>query len=458
VSVATLPPHSVEDEQALIGSLLEDRDAIIPVSQIVSASDFYVQANADIYTAIKSLYRKRIPADLVTVSAELDRFGRTESVGGIGYLSSLLIGNHTYVHAEYYANNLARLATLRRIIQTATETVQNAWLPDADPTAVVDRARKGLAEVAPESQRKALITMGDAIDELRTEIDLRASGQFIADVVPTGFYDLDRKMADRGFERGQLIIVLARPGVGKTALMLQMALNTNRHYVHTNQSPPQTVIFTTEMSTRALCWRALAEATGIPSRDLKRPGALTEQQRLRVVSQMTELAALPIVFADASGPTTDQMKDQIERLNAEREVRLVLFDYIERAGNRKSGNENEENRVGQVAAGLKSIAKDCGVTVVALSQANREVERSASHIPTLSSIRQSGRIEQEADIILGMYRHDYYVSIGLAQPKPESEGIAELHVLKNRDGEQGIVRLRFLPELTCFQNISTVPV
>jgi replicative DNA helicase len=180
---------------------------------------------------------------------------------------------------------------------------------------------------------------------------------------------------------------------------------------------------------------------------------LTEQQRLRVVSQMTELAALPIVFADASGPTTDQMKDMIERLNAEREVRLVLFDYIERAGNRKSGNENEENRIGQVAAGLKSIAKDCGVTVVALSQANREVERSASHIPTLSSIRQSGRIEQEADIILGMYRHDYYVSIGLAQPKPESEGIAELHVLKNRDGEQGIVRLRFLPELTAFQNI-----
>lgn len=448
-----MPPHDLDAEQALLGSLLMDRDAIIPVSQLVSASDFYAPANADIYTAIKSLYRKRIPADLVTVSGELERFGRMEAIGGITYLASLLTAAPQFVHAEYYAEPIVRLATKRRLNNAVQEIVRDAFRPDSEPADVVDKARKLLAAVAPESQRRQLVNMADAVDALRQEIDLRAAGQYIPDVVPTGFYDLDRKMADGGFEPGQLIILLARPGVGKTAMMLQLALNVNRHYLHTTPDPPQTVIFTTEMSTKALCWRALAESTGIPSRELKRPGTLTEDQRRRMYQQMDLLSELPIVFADASGPTTDQMRDQVERLNAERPVGLMLFDYIERAGNKKTSNENEENRIGQVAAGLKSIAKDCDIPVVALSQANRDVEKSASHIPTLASIRQSGRVEQEADLILALYRHDYYVSIGLAKPDDAQAGIAELHILKNRDGEQGIVRLRFVPEITAFQSL-----
>ena len=448
-----LLPHDLEAERALLGSLILDRDAIIPVSQIVSSGDFYSPANATIYTAIKSLFRNRVPADVVTVKAELDKFGQTDAVGGISYLTELMIDVPASVHAGFYADMIVQHASRRRLIQHATRIVQQAYDPTNDPADVVSEARRLLADVAPASTRGNATTMADAIDAVMHEWELRLTGEWITDAVPTGFYDLDRKLPDGGFERQDLVIFAARPGMGKTALMLQMALNVNRHYLHTNQHPPTTVIFTSEMSTRALCWRALAEATGIPSRDLKRPGALTEQQQRKVRSQMAELAELSIVFEDASSPTTEQMKERIEQVKAENDVRLVMFDYIERAGNRKSGNENEENRIAQVAAGLKTIAKDCDVTMVALSQLNREVERRAGHVPTLADLRQSGRIEQEADFIGALVRHDYYVSIGLEKPDVEQEGIAEIHILKMREGEQGILRLQYVPEITAFRNL-----
>jgi replicative DNA helicase len=449
-----LPPQSIEAERAVLGALLLDRDAMPAVAPVLAAGDFYKLPHADIYSAALALFRKREPVDVMTLQAELARRGQLDRIGGVAALTELYLATPTAVHAPHYAAIVAEKATRRRLSAVAGKIMGLAYDEALGATEALTEARLLLNQVAPEGQHERGMSIGDALARLADELDQRWAGDWIEDVVPTGFYDLDRAISGGGLERGQLGIFGARPGMGKTAFALQVALNAVRRAKILDLEPPWTVFFSSEMTTKSLCWRALAETTGIPIPQLKRGVGLTTEQKAKIGDQLEEMLALPLWIDDTSSPTVDQMHERLERLRTDRPVRLAFFDYLEQAGDEKDRGGNEEGRVSKIAAGLKRIAKVCDLSMVGLSQLNREVEKRAEKMPTLADLRQSGRVEQEADIVLLFYREDYYVKQGIiTSPTPGKQGTCDVSIAKQRDGETGVVTLKFIPELTAFQNL-----
>lgn len=459
---ATLPPHDIEAERALIGSLLLDRDAIVAVAHTVSASDFYRPEHATIYTAIKSLMRKRVPVDTVTVSAELAAFGQSEQVGGVPALVDLMIAVPTAVHAEYYAETVARLASKRRLIEAATRIVQAAYKPDVDPEEAVSMARQWLAAVTPEAKRGVVVTYADIANELHQEIERRLDPHYEPDVVSTGITDLDRALRGGGLERQQGLVLAGRPGSGKTSLGLQIAINYARAQSF-GPDPQWTIVFSAEMSRMGLGWRSLSEATTIGARDLndaistsqlQNPSKLTEEQFDRMAGRLDDLRNLPILVDDRPAPTTDQMRETVERLQAQYPIRLVVFDYIGLAGDKGKHNANQQDRIAAISAGMMALKKACDVTTITLSQLNRGVESREDKRPRLSDLRDSGAIEQDADIVWGLYRNDYYVEQGMVPDDISLRNVAEVLFLKQRDGTTPIVKIRFNPTSTSFHNLA----
>ena len=343
-------------------------------------------------------------------------------------------------------------------IAAATKIVGLGYDRDLSLDAALSEARKLLSTVSPDARVGKGMALAEALEALAVELDARWEGTWKDNVVPTGLHDLDHKLTSGGFEPGQLIIIGARPGAGKTALFMQIALNASRWARYTQEEQPWTVFFSSEMTTKAICYRALAETTGIPIRQLKqgkdvlgRP--LSAEVKERIGQQLEEMMSLPLWIDDTSSPTTEQMHERIERLRTDRPLLMGGFDYLEQAGDPKGKGENEETRVSAIAAGLKRIAKTTEIPMVGLAQLNREVEKRADKTPTLADLRQSGRIEQEADIVLLLYREDYYVQQGLLQPTPGKEGTADIKIEKQRDGETGVVTVTFLPEITAFKSL-----
>lgn len=454
MSIDRLPPHDLHAEQALLGSLLLDRDAIASVQGAVRAGDFYASANGLVFQAVLDLFRRHEPADLVTVTHELERRDHLNVIGGPAQLSSLLIATPIASHAPFYASLVSEAATKRRLIQAATRIVGLGYDDTISAADALSESRVLLSTVAPEARQDRGVALGDALTLLAEELDARWEGNWIDDVVATGLYDLDKKL-NGGFERGQAIFLGARPGMGKTALALQVALNAVRRARILDIEPPWTVFFSSEMTTKALCWRALAETTGISVPRLKRGIGLDHDQKRRIGDQLEEMLSLPLWLDDTSSPTVEQMHERVERLRSTRPVRLGFFDYLEQAGDEKGRNENEETRVSKIAAGIKRIAKTTDISMVGLSQLNRAVEsrRAERFVPNLADLRQSGRVEQEADIVLLLYREDYYANKGMLDATPGKQGTADVYIAKQRDGEEGVVAVAFLPELTAFKNL-----
>lgn len=456
-----LPPHDLAAEQSLLGSLLIDRDAIAAAAPLVDSRDFYSSANGLIFDAMLAMFARRDPIDLVTMTAELDRRGVLMQMGGVAYLSSLLQIVPTSVHAPHYAGIVSRMATLRRMIQAGTEIVRIGYDAGRDVEPALADALAALNAVRSERGGSAGVAMVDALSPFAAEIDARWQGEWRDDLFATGFYDLDR-MIGGGFERGQLIVIGARPSIGKTAFALGIAHNGAKRAALLEQEPGWIVIFSSEMTLKALLWRSLAEVTGIPVSKLKKGIGLTPDQKTHIGNQLETMASLPIWIDDTSSPTTDQMRERVERLAAERPVRTVMFDYIEQAGNQRRGNESEEMRVSKVARDLKRIGKSSDVSMVALSQLNRAVETRREKMPTLADLRQSGMIEQEADIVMLLYRQDYYTARDMLDKDlidPNKVGICDVNIAKQRDGSTGMVELQFVPELTAFRNVDrrTIP-
>jgi replicative DNA helicase len=461
-ALETLPPHDFDSEQALLGALLLDRDAIVAVAHTVSASDFYSAANGYIFAAIQSMMRKRVPVDLVTVQNELNMLGRLDLVGGISYLASLLTAVPTAIHAEYYAETVARLASKRRLIDTATRIVQAAYKPDVDPEEAVSMARQWLAAVTPEAKRGAVVTYADIANELHQEIERRLDPHYEPDVVSTGITDLDRALRGGGLERQQALVLAGRPGSGKTSLGLQIAINYARAQSF-GPDPQWTIVFSAEMSRMGLGWRSLSEATTIGARDLndaistsqlQNPSKLTDEQFSRMAGQLDDMRTLPILVDDRPAPTTDQMRETVERLQAQYPIRLVVFDYIGLAGDKGKHNANQQDRIAAISAGMMALKKACDVSTITLSQLNRGVESREDKRPRLSDLRDSGAIEQDADIVWGLYRNDYYVEQGMVPDDISLRNVAEVLFLKQRDGTTPIVKIRFNPTSTSFHNLA----
>jgi replicative DNA helicase len=435
-AIERLPPHNIEAEQSVLGSLLIDRDAIIRVASYVRAEDFYISANGTIYQAILDLYNRREPTDFVTLSDELERRAALEDIGGVGYLSSLLNSVPTAVHVEYYGRIVERTSTLRRLIDAGTRIVGIGYQDGVDTEDALDSAERTLFDVSQKRQTKDFQSISDVLDRFFDQLEYLQQHRGDVVGVPTGFTDLDQLTG--GLQRSDLIIVAARPSMGKTAFSLGLA------YGAAVQHGKTVGVFSLEMSAEQLVQRLLATETGVDSHRL-RLGMIDDNEWDRISRALGRLAEAKVFIDDSANANVMDVRSKARRLQAEMGLDLIIVDYLQLMSGRRTDNRVQE--IGEISRGLKGLARELNVPVIALSQLSRAVETRADHRPMLSDLRESGSIEQDADIVMFIYRDEKY------DENSEKKGIAEIIVAKHRNGPVGSINLRFFERTARFADL-----
>lgn len=436
-----LPPQSVDAEQSCLGSLLIDKDAIFKVADFLQAEDFYKDIHQYIYDAMVDLFSRREPIDLLSLSNRLGEKNKLELVGGRGYLSSLSNTVPTSSHVAHYANIIQRKATLRRLIQSASDIARLGYQETDDIEIVLDKAEKSLFGVSQKYLKQAFVPIKNVLGEAFDRIDELHSNKGKLRGLPTGFAELDNILA--GLQKSDLVVLAARPSVGKTSLALDFA----RQVACKANTPVG--IFSLEMSKEQLVDRLLCAEAGV---DLwrMRTGKLQEQDSNndfeRIGHAMGTLSEAPIFIDDSPMSNVMEMRTKARRLQSEHGLGLLIVDYLQlmEGGNKNDGRVQE---VAEITRALKGIARELSIPVLALSQLNRSVETRTPPIPKLSDLRESGSIEQDADVVMFIYREDVYKS------GPEKNHLAEIFIAKHRNGPTGKVTLFFDERLVCFKNI-----
>jgi replicative DNA helicase len=434
--VDRLPPHNLEAEQSLLGSLLIDRDAIIKVATTIKQDDFYSGANGTIYQAIVDLYNRREPTDFVTLTDELTRQERLDQVGGVAYLTSLLNIVPTAVHVEYYGKIVERTATLRRLIDAGATIVSIGYRDGVDTEEALDAAERAIFDVSQRRSTKDFQSLADVLDRFFDQIDYMQQHRGEVVGVPSGFADLDQLTG--GMQKSDLIIVAARPSVGKTAFALGMAYGAAVQHAKT------VGVFSLEMAAEQIVQRLLATETGVDSHRL-RLGQIDDNEWDRISRAFGRLSEAKIYIDDSAGLNVMEVRSKARRLQAEHGLDLLIVDYLQLMYARRS--ENRVQEISEISRGLKSLARELNIPVIALSQLSRAVESRADHRPMLSDLRESGSIEQDADIVMFIYRDEVY------DPNTEKKGIAEIIVAKHRNGPVGSINLRFFERTARFADL-----
>jgi len=430
-------PANPEAEEAVLGSLLIDPDAVIKVASFLRADDFYREKSGWLYQAILDLHERREPADFVTLLDELERRDQLQEVGGPAYITSLINSVPTAVHVEHYARIVERAATLRRLITAAGQIAALAYREADDVDEVVDRAEQLIFNVSERRVRRDLAPvrqiMHDVVD--RIEFLHRHKGDILG--VPSGFVKLDRLLG--GFQKSDLIVLAARPGVGKTSMALNFALNAAKRYGQ------RVAFFSLEMSAEQLVQRLLASETGINQQKL-RLGEINEDEWQMLMEAAGVLSDTLLFIDDTPAMSALELRTKARRLQAEHGLDLVIVDYLQLM----RGDARVENRVQEISyitRSLKSLAREIEVPLIALSQLSRAVESRSDHKPILSDLRESGAIEQDSDIVMFIYRED------MVKENTERKNIADVIVAKHRNGPTDTVPLYFDKALTRFADL-----
>jgi replicative DNA helicase len=433
-----LPPQNVEAERSVLGSLLIDPDAILRVAVFLRPEDFYRETHRLIYQAILDLHERREPADFITLSDELERRGQLAEVGGSAYLTGLINAVPTSIYAEYYGRIVERTAILRRLISAAGQIAGLAYEEAEDVDEVIDRAEEVIFGVAERRITHDLVPIRQILDEYYDRIDYlyKHRGELIG--LPTGLVALDRLLG--GLQRSDLIIIAGRPGTGKTSLALSIALHVTRRY------GKRVAIFSMEMASEQVIQRLVSAETGIDSQRL-RTGDIREEEWPRFVQATGLLSETALYIDDTPVLSALEMRTKARRLHAEYGLDMIIVDYLQLM----RGDARSENRVQEISAicrGLKALARELKVPVVALSQLSRAVESRHDKRPILSDLRESGSIEQDADVVLFIYRDVLY------NPDTEKPDLAEIIVAKHRSGPTDTISAYFKKELTQFWDIT----
>ena len=431
-----LPPHNLEAEQSVLGSLLIDRDAIIRVASYIKPDDFYVSANRTIFQAILDLYNRREPTDFITLSDELDRRNALDSAGGVAYLSDLLNTVPTAVHVEYYGRIVERTATLRRLIDAGSEIVAIGYQNGVESQDALDAAERAIFSVSQRRASKDFQSIAEVLDRFFDQIDYMQQHRGEVVGVATGFDGLDQLTG--GLQKSDLIIIAARPSMGKTALALGLA------YGAAVQHGKTVGVFSLEMSAEQLVQRLLSTETGVDTHRL-RLGQIDDNEWDRISRAFGRLAEANIFIDDSATANVMDVRSRARHLQAEHGLDLVIVDYLQLMSGRRG--ENRVQEVSEITRGLKGLARELNIPVVALSQLSRAVENRAEHRPLLSDLRESGSIEQDADIVMFIYREDKY------DDTSDKKGIAEVIVAKHRNGPTGSVNLRFFEKTARFADL-----
>jgi replicative DNA helicase len=433
-----LPPQNIEAEQSVLGSILIDRDAIARVAGFLRPEDFYREAHRTIYQVTCDLFERREPADFVLVCDELERRGRLEQVGGPAYITSLINSVPTAVNVEYYGRIVERCAILRRLITAAGQIAGVAYDNQHDAELAVDRAEQILFALTQRRRAQDFVPISKVLTDYFDQIEYVHLHRGQTFGVPTGFRKLDELTG--GLQRSDLVVLAARPGMGKTSF----ALNIAAHAAQKGGVPVG--VFSLEMSCEQLVQRLLCAEAGIDSHKL-RTGYLEEDDFPRIASAMGSLNDLPIFIDDTPGISVMELRTKARRLQAEHDLGFVVVDYLQLMQGRMTDNRVQE--VSEISRSLKSLARELNVPVLACSQLSRAVEQRQPKIPQLSDLRESGSIEQDADIVLFIYREELY------DENTPKRGVAEIHIAKHRNGPLGKIDLHFAAHQTRFSDLET---
>ena len=428
----------MEAEQAIIGSMLTDRDAVISAIEILKEEDFYREDNKAIYTAILNLYNRAEPIDIITVKSELESMGKLEQVGGLKYLAELPEKVPTTANAMKYIKIVEEKSTLRRLIKTANEIIELGYSPTEDVEDIMEGAEKKIFNIMQEKNQKGYAPIKDVLVESFTKLEELYNRKQHITGVPSGFTELDYRTA--GFHGSELILIAARPAMGKTAFALNIATNA------AVKANVPVAVFSLEMSKEQLVNRILCSESMVDSNKV-RTGKLEEDDWTKLAGAIGPLSEAEIFIDDTPGINITEIRAKCRKLKLEKNIGMVVIDYLQliQGSNKRGGSREQE--ISEISRSLKILAKELDVPVIALSQLSRAAEQRPDHRPMLSDLRESGAIEQDADIVMFLYRDDYY------NQDSEKKDIAEIIIAKHRGGSTGTVELLWLGIYTKFVNL-----
>ena len=438
MELGKVPPHDIEAEQAVIGSMLTDKDSVISALEVLKPEDFYREDNKVIFEAILNLYNRADPIDIITLKAELVSLGKFEQIGGIEYLAVLPEKVPTTANVEKYIRIVEEKSMMRTLIRTANELITLGYDGTDDVEDIMDIAEKKIFNIMQKRNQKGYSSMKDILVDTFTQLEELYNRKQHITGVPTGFSDLDYKTA--GLHNSDLILVAARPAMGKSAFALNIATNAAL------RGNVPVAIFSLEMSKEQMANRILCSEAMVDSNKV-RTGRVEDEDWAKLAMASGELSEAGIFIDDTPGISVMEIRAKCRKLKLEKNIGLVVIDYLQlvQGSSKKVGSREQE--ISEISRSLKILAKEINVPVIALSQLSRAPEQRPDHRPMLSDLRESGAIEQDADIVMFLYRDDYY------NEESEKKNIAEVILAKHRAGSTGTVELLWLGNYTKFANI-----
>lgn len=433
-----VPPQNIEAEQAVLGAILIENEALYTAMEKIRPEDFYKQSHQKIYAAIVELAEEQEPIDLVTVTSKLSDKQELEQVGGVRYLTELANAVPTAANVDYYAEIVEEKALLRKLIRTATEIVSSGYSGAEDVKELLSEAEQRVMEISNRKNSSGFIAIKDVLMDVFDRVEQLFNNKGGQTGIPSGFSDLDRMTS--GFQRSDLIIVAARPSVGKTAFALNIAQNVG---IRTGET---VAIFSLEMGASQLVQRMLCAESNVDATRL-RTGELEPEDWEKLTMAIGTLSEAKIFIDDSPSITVMDIRSKCRRLKQEQGLGMIVIDYLQLIHGRGRSSENRQQEVSEISRTLKAIARELDVPVIALSQLSRGVEQRQDKRPMMSDLRESGSIEQDADIVAFLYRDDYY------DQESEKKNIIEIIIAKQRNGPVGTVELVFLKNYNKFVNL-----
>jgi replicative DNA helicase len=443
-----LPPQATDLEEAVLGALMLEKDALSSVIDILKSEVFYKDSHQKIFEAIRQLFEKSSPVDILTVTAHLRQKGELEMIGGAYYITELTNRVASAANIEFHSRIIIQKFIQRELIRISTEVIQSAYEDTSDVLDLLDKAEKNLFEIAQNNLRRDSRKMDDLMHEALKDIEALKDKQDGLTGVASGFTDLDRMTS--GWQKSDLVIIAARPAMGKTAFVLTCARNAAVDF-----NKP-VVVFSLEMSSVQLVNRLISGETEIEQEKIRK-GNLEEWEWAQIHSKIGRLEQAPLIIDDTPALNIFEFRAKCRRLKSQHDIQLIIIDYLQLMHGKSSdgkGGGNREQEIGSISRALKSVAKELNVPVIALSQLSRAVESrpGGSKRPMLSDLRESGSIEQDADMVLFLYRPEYY-GLDVDEDNLPTAGVGEVIIAKHRNGETGRVRLKFVGKFVKFTDI-----
>ena len=429
-----IPPHSVESEQSILGSIILDKEAIITVAETIQPMDFYKEAHKIIYESMLKLNSNNEPIDLITLIEELRKEGHLDSIGGISYLTSLSTIVPTTSNVKYYANIVKEKSVMRQLIKASNEIINLGYDASTDVQEILDKAEKNIFDISQEKSGDDIQPINVVLQDTFEMIEKLCTDKSEVTGITTGFADLNKKI--NGLQRTDLILLAARPAMGKTAFSLNLVQNAAL------KGDASVAVFSLEMSKEQLVQRMLSAQSNVELSKIK-TGNLGESDWPRIIDGMAVLSEANIFIDDTPGIKISEIRSKCRRLKIEKGLDLILIDYLQLMEG-EGKNENRQQEIAKISRSLKILAKELDCPVVALSQLSRSPELRKDHRPILSDLRETGSIEQDADIVMFLYRDEYY------HDDSEKKNIGEVIIAKNRHGETGNVELVWFGQVQKF--------